>query len=87
MIAPHYCLDAAKRKIRRSEESILTLQQERQELLEKNAKSEKLIQSLQVCNIYLFYIYIQDLFIRLNYLKQNYFSMMQMIRSQQQSSL
>ncbi|XP_065897472.1 uncharacterized protein [Dysidea avara] len=43
-----YISNTARRKIRRSEESIITLQQERQELLEKNVKSEKLIQSLQV---------------------------------------
>jgi len=51
-------IDAARRKIRRSEESIIILQQERQDLLEKNVKSEKLIQSLQVCmDVYLYYIH------------------------------
>jgi len=54
----HFISDAARRKIRRSEESIITLQQERQDLLEKNVKSEKLIQSLQVCiGGYLYYIH------------------------------
>ena len=60
----YHVIDEAKQKVRRHEEQILKLQQERLELLERSSKSEICIQSLQVI-IYICcsYKYFNDLFI------------------------